>query len=224
MPSREVARLRRLRLDTMAPERLREEIVKAVDAFTAETATREEELSRLQSTLRATTAELAEARRKLEAAEAAPAAPQIDMEALSATLRREVFALRDSAAAAPDPEALTARLRTLEAEKLSVQSENAALKALAAALEAEKAKRAEAQAPVRADALMSLFAEDVAKAAAAAPSGFEIGDVEVDFRGALGAERGALVLGLDAARAPTAETATRVRFTLRRKTKTTELE
>jgi hypothetical protein len=72
--------------------------------------------------------------------------------------------------------------------------------------------------PVETGELFSRFAKALDEAAAAgAESGFDIDDVEIDVRGALGEEGGALVMGLDAKRQASSETATRLRFRLKRR-------
>lgn len=265
MASKEVARLGRLKTETLTPERLRAEIGKAATNFAEETealetraAAAEAEAAKakadagaaaaaLQSNLRAVTAELAATQRQLAEARAAAVAREaaaraaaaetaaaraegaaalekLRAELEAAKAERPAFEIPEVGAGATTTEALAGRVAELEAARVQFTVENAALKALAAKLEAEKADRVAAQPALAAADLLTLFAADVAKAAAQAPAGFELGDVEVDVRGALGAEGGALVLGLDAKRSIGAETATRLRFSLRRKVVTTQIE
>lgn len=78
---------------------------------------------------------------------------------------------------------------------------------------------------VKTGELFSRFAKALDEAAAAgAESGFDIDDVEIDVRGALGEEGGALVMGLDAKRQASSETATRLRFRLKRRAELRQVE
>jgi hypothetical protein len=72
---------------------------------------------------------------------------------------------------------------------------------------------------IAAGELVGRLGEEIARAHPE-DSPFTLDDVEVDVKGALGGGReGPVMLGLSSKRAPTAETASSLRFTLRRKTR-----
>lgn len=70
---------------------------------------------------------------------------------------------------------------------------------------------------VSADELLEQFSDQIAKVAAREDSTFSLGDVEVDMGATMGSDGERVMLGANHRRAATPETATRLKFTLRRR-------
>jgi uncharacterized protein with PIN domain len=72
--------------------------------------------------------------------------------------------------------------------------------------------------------LLKSISRDFAKAAEEMPDGLELGDVDIDVRGALGFKNGEVVIGLNPGKQDGGESATRLKFSLRKKSSLRKLE
>ncbi len=226
MPSRELTRLSRLRIDTMNEARLRTELTKAIETMGAEFKTVEAEKNDLAAKLRNATAALAVQQRQAEALnqKLADEGQQVaQLKAETGRLEEALKAARESAGGtervSPD---LLQKVQSVEFERSQALARLRATEALLEQVQKEQQASRATQQVVPTNELFRTFARDVA--AAEVPEGFEIDDVEVEVRGALGTRNNEVVMGLDATKLAGAESATRVRFTLRRAATVRKLE
>ena len=218
MPDETLRRLEGLNLSRMRAADMRNALAEARESLKAESAERADLAARAANLAR----DLDAAKARAEAAEAraaapgGPAAASVDVETMAEAVARR---LGDRGVATADAVSaqLKDRIGLLEAERAQLAARIDAQEKLIESLKQEGG-RAETAARLDPQSLFGRFAADVdAAAEQTAESGFEIDDVQVDVRGALGLEGDRVVLGLDAARAPTPETATRLSFRLKRR-------
>lgn len=226
MPSRELTRLSRLRIDTMNEDRLRTELTKAIETMGAEFKAVDAEKNDLAAKLRNVTAALAVQQRQ---------ADELNQKLVNegrevARLKAETGRLEEALKAARETTGGTERInpdllqkvQVVEFERSQALARLRATEALLEQVQKEQQVSRATQQVVPTTELFRTFAKDVA--AAEVPEGFEIDDVEVEVRGALGTRNNEVVMGLDATKLSGAESATRVRFTLRRAATVRKLE
>ncbi|MEM8791905.1 MAG: hypothetical protein AAGE80_09805 [Pseudomonadota bacterium] len=227
MPSREVARLRRLRVDNMQTDRLRTELNKATENFAQETERRDEETATMRATLRRVSTQADTLSRQMTAqadALKAEADARLSAEAEAGRLRALLEQAQNRGLANADATFAAEQIGKLEIEKVQLTSQLAGAQALLDKLQKDAATRAETRAKIATQDLYTAMATEVSKAAEELPEGFVIDDVEVQVRGALGREGDNVVLGLDENQQITDETATSLKFTLRRAVTETKLD
>lgn len=227
MASREVTRLKRLRLDRMTDDRLRTELQKAMENFASETEQLEKSNSTMQGTLRNLSAQsntlnqrAASQAAELKQVEEARAKLAAENETLKAALVDAdggKFSSLETAEAAQT-------ISRLEVEKLQLTSRLSGTEAALAVLQKADSARDVGRATIPTNELYSRMATEVSDAANKLPEGFAIDDVEIEVKGALGQEDGNIVIGLDSKQQISGESATRLKFTLRRAVSETRVE
>lgn len=223
MTFRSIDRFRELDLERLPVAQLRREVAALRDDMVREATEAQFQLNRLNQ-------ERAQAQEQAEKAQVRLLETQqqmavLDERAVSAEARlvdaeRARVALDERARLAEGKlgqvDLLEKRLVELEVARTTLTAQLGARDQLIAELR-EKAPDERIK-PVETGDLFSRFTKALDEAAAVgAESGFEIDDVEIDVRGALGEEGGVLVMGLDAKRQTSSDTASRLRFRLKRR-------
>lgn len=210
MPSNEVRRLKRLRLDRLDADGVRTELARAIEAFEAETVAADTERKRLETVARNLTAEVQALRDR-------PAGPTISGPTLAGptvagpTLAADAFAPRLS------------QIETQLADLSSLRAEQGRIRDLVETLRLrDEVPRSPPKVMPTEDVVRSMAAA-VAKAAADLPAGLAIGTVEVDVRGPLGTEGGQVTVALDPSRSAP-EAVSSLRFSLITGPRTTRVE
>ncbi|MEM1277743.1 MAG: hypothetical protein AAGH74_14555 [Pseudomonadota bacterium] len=227
MPSREVSRLRRLRVENLQTDRLRSELSKATDNFAKEIETRDEQAATLQSTLRRVSTQADTLSRQLDQQATqlkAATEARVQAEAEAGRLRALLEQAQTSGLASAEATRAAEQIGKLELDKVQLSSQVAGMKALIEKLQKDVADRVATRTKIPTQDLYAAMASDVAKASEDLPEGFIIDDVEVLVRGALGQDGDNVVLGLDQNQQITDETATSLKFTLRRAVTETKLD
>ncbi len=222
MASRELARLKRLRLDRMDQRRLRQEIEKTIVNLTEEAQAIEQmqaEHRQLATALRAT--------QKRERALQGSNAKLVE----ELQLREEKLAELSAALDAARKETVTevssemlAKIAELEVRNTQLSARLNASNRLLEQLQAAQDTKRDAQPAIKTAELFSKFTTEIESAAEQIKGEFVVDDIEVDVRGAMGLDGGDVVMGLDHKRVINDESATRIRFALRRKASVTKLE
>lgn len=227
MASREVTRLRRLKVEQLSQNRLRQELERATENFAAESETLEKSNATLQTNLRRVSTQADGLNRRLaQQQEALKVAQDERVKAVAEVEQlRELLAQVDRGGLA-DTKTSDAVLKVtqLELEKVQLESRLTATKALLDAAQKATAARDDGRALIPTRDLYTQMAAEVGDAAAKLPSGFAIDDVEIEVKGALGREGDDVVIGLDPKQQLTGDSATRLKFTLRRAVTETKLE
>lgn len=219
MPSKEVNRLAKLKIENLPAARLRTELTKTRENFAKEIQTRDAASQQQKKQLTNLTRALTTENKKLR-----------NLQAENTKLKSEVKTLGDRLNSISKPEAnaegafeikldskVQTRLESLESEKLSLVAQLGAANLLVEKLQAEKVEENAAIKTLSTDQIMQKFAEEVTAANRTDGSDFEIDAVEVDVRGALGEESGKMVMGFDAKRQADPEASTRIKFNLKRR-------
>lgn len=226
MPSRELQRLGRLNLDSLNEARLRTELSRAIERFNVEFETLENERNEIRRKLQDSTIALAEYKTRFDELDAVY---KTEIETV-AQLKAENAQLRDAVASASSstdkaasvsPE-LIEKIQVLEFDRSSALARLRATEALLEKIQKEHEVGRKTQQVVPTTEIFQSFAKDMADAEI--PAGFEIDDVEVEVRGALGTRDNKVVMGLDATRLMGSESVTSMRFTLRRAATVKKLE
>ena len=227
MPSREVTRLRRLRVDNLREDRLRTELNKATENFAREAEVQEEETKTLRANLRQVSTQAQSAARQLELQATELKAAQdarVQAEAEAGRLKGLLEQAQAGGLAQAEVTKAVEQIGKLELDKVQLTAQVAGMSALIEKLQKEAAVQVASRAKIPTQDLYTAMAGEVAKASEELPEGFVIDDVEVLVRGALGREGEQVVLGLDQNQQITDETATSLKFTLRRAAVETKLD
>jgi predicted nucleic acid-binding Zn-ribbon protein len=230
MTFRSIDRFRELDIERLPVAQLRREVVALRDEVVREANEAQLQLGRLNQELTAAKTQAERARGELLSAQQEVAAVRERVRHVEAELvdAAELRALAEERARLAESklgqvDLLEKRLVELEVAKTTLAAQLGARDKLIAEL--RETAPDERVKPVETGELFSRFAKALDEAAAAgAESGFDIDDVEIDVRGALGEEGGALVMGLDAKRQASSETATRLRFRLKRRAELRQVE
>lgn len=203
----ELAKLKRINIDEVPEQRLRSQLREIIPRLEDSALEVTKELQATNSKLALTVRQLGEERQQIEA------------------LQREVAELRAAASTGPqisddfmafgtdrDRQKFVELNIDLKAKELELQASKVTIDTLRDQL----GKVSSGAQMVRPRDILSAFGADIERANKEIPSGFEIADIEVDVKGAIGKDGDDMVLGLDASRLVDSETATRLRFTLRR--------
>ena len=230
MTFRSIDRFRELDIERLPVAQLRREVVALRDEVVREANEAQLQLGRLNQELTAAKSQAERARGELLSAQQEIAGVRERVRVVEAELvdaERARVAADERARLAEGKlgqvDLLEQRLVELEVAKTTLAAQLGARDKLIAELrETAPDERIKA---VKTGELFSRFAKALDEAAAAGvESGFDIDDVEIDVRGALGEEGGALVMGLDAKRQASSETATRLRFRLKRRAEVRQVE
>jgi len=230
MSFRSVDRFERIDIQRMPVAELRRELTAVRSELRREANEVEQQLQKLERQRAAAVAEMGEVKDRLTRAEQQAVRAEERVSELQRTVDEATkarFAAEERArlveARLGQTEVLEKRLVELEVDRTRLQAQLVARDKLIAELR-EKAPDERIR-EVKTGDIFSRFADAVdAAAASGAASGFDIDDVEVDVRGALGEADGELVLGLDAKRQTSSETATRLRFRLKRRAQLKQVE
>lgn len=221
MTSHEVARLKRLKLDRLEAPRLREEIAKAIAAFEAEAAAAAEERARLEAVARRLTAEVAGREAERPEGPFGAEAPGDVSPAFPRALRPGILdrdRLDQGRSVFTDPTLDLPRLDRIESDLghlKALRGETADLRALVEALRAREEQPVPRDIPVLdTGAIFTAVAASLAEAQLTLPEGFALGAVEAEVKGAMGAEGGRVVMGLDAQSTPAAGAVSTLKFTV----------
>ncbi|UAB78704.1 hypothetical protein INR77_02965 [Erythrobacter sp. SCSIO 43205] len=226
MPSKEVNRLAKLKVETLPTTRLRNELSKARENFAKEIQLKDAATQQQKKQITNLTQALNAENKKLK-----------ELQSENAKLKGEVKTLGDRLQSMTKPGAQTeaafeiklepmvkTRLEALEAEKVSLIAQLSAANQLVEKLQADKAQENDAVKTLSTDEIIQKFSEEITAANRMDDSDFEIDDVEVDVRGALGQESGKMVMGFDAKRQASPEAATRIKFSLKRRVQSRIIE
>lgn len=209
--NKELARLRRLKLQNMDPSGRKQvtttinNLERVADALKKAQAQNEEKL-------RGLTANFENERRS-------NAQLTAQIKEMSEQLKSAQDALRKAGEAGEERISkgiFSARIEEFQARLAEKEAMLRANERIREKLQTELDKRNEGATPVGTEEIFKSFAEDIEKAQSEIPETYEIADVQVELRGALGREGNKMVMGLDARRQVETDQATRVAFTLRR--------
>lgn len=224
MPSREVARLKRLKIDSLPETRLRDELRKTIETFDQEARVSDDKIKSAETRLNSITQSLTEMRKT-----------STELEKQNKELSERVKSLQSELAARGEPatgggfklqmdKKLLSRMEELEGEKITLAAELKSTRKLLEHLQSQQPQANEGVRTLSTDQIMKKFSEDVTAANRAIESDFEIEEVEVDVRGLLGEEQGHMVMGFDAKRQAEPEMSTRIKFNLKRRVETRILD
>lgn len=219
MPSKEVNRLAKLKVQNLPTARLRTELEKARTNFAKEIAAKDAASQQQKQQLTTLTRTLANESKKLRSLETENSKLKSEIKTLGDRIKG-FEGSKGSAEAAFEIKlepAIKTRLEALEGEKLTLTAQLGVANQLIDKLQAEKAEEVASIKTLSTDQIMQKFAEEVTAANRAEDSDFEIDAVEVDVRGALGEESGKMVMGFDAKRQAEPESSTRIKFNLKRR-------
>ncbi len=219
MPSKEVNRLAKLKVENLTTVRLRTELVKARNNFAKETELKDAATQQQKTQLTNLTRALANEGKKLRTLETENTKLKDEVRTLGEQLEsfKNPSAGTETAFAIKLDPFIQTRLTALEGEKLTLTAQLGVANQLLEKLQAEKAEENAAIKTLSTDQIMQKFSEEVTAANRMEGSDFEIDDVEVDVRGALGEESGKMVMGFDAKRQAEPEASTRIKFNLKRR-------